>query len=210
MLADTYEEFQDRYIQAYSAPNLRQLLRTCPTYMTLDDHEIEDNWTQDRLTEPGKHRLFNLAIGAYMSYQWSHGPRTWGRLLYYQFECAGYPFFVLDTRTQRYRDDEEGIRDNHLLGRPTIDPAHPSQLTRLLDWLRDQQQTRGNAPKFIVSASVFVPNPIDERIDPELLPEQLRAAGDPRADILLFEANRRRREKSDAWPALSGDAAGHS
>jgi alkaline phosphatase D len=137
MLADTYEEFQERYIQAYSAPNLRQLLRSCPTYMTLDDHEIEDNWTQDRLTEPGKHRLFNLAIGAYMSYQWSHGPRTWGRLLYYQFECAGYPFFVLDTRTQRYKDDEEGIRDNHLLGRPTIDPAHPSQLTRLLDWLSD-------------------------------------------------------------------------
>jgi alkaline phosphatase D len=46
-----------------------------------------------------------------------------------------------------------------------------------------------------------VPNPIDERIDPERLPEQLRAAGDPRADILLFEANRRRREKSDAWSA---------
>jgi alkaline phosphatase D len=200
MLADTYEEFQERYIQAFGSPNLRQLLRTCPTYMTLDDHEIEDNWTQDRLTEAGKHRLFNLAIGAYMSYQWNHGPRTWGRLLYYQFACAGYPFFVLDTRTQRFRDDDEGIRDNHLLGRPTIDPAHPSQLTRLLEWLSEQRQAGHDVPKFIVSASVFAPNPIDERIDPDLLPEDMQGAGDPRA-TLLFEANRRRREKSDAWPA---------
>jgi alkaline phosphatase D len=69
--------------------------------MILDDHEIEDNWTQDRISDAGKHKLFNWAIGAYQSYQWSHGPRTWGRLLYYTFECAGYPVFVVDTRTQR-------------------------------------------------------------------------------------------------------------
>jgi alkaline phosphatase D len=201
MRADTYEEFQTRYMEAFSAPNLRRLLRMCPTYMILDDHEIEDNWTQDRLTESGTHQVFNLAIGAYMSYQWSHGPRTWGRLLYYQFECGGYPFFALDTRTQRFKDDEEGLRDNHLLGRPTIDPAHPGQLKRLLDWLSGQQNERGNVPKFIVSASVLAPNPIDERIDPDFLPEELKGVRDRTADILLYEANRRRREKSDAWPA---------
>ena len=120
---------------------------------------------------------------------------------YYQFECGGYPFFALDTRTQRFKDDEGGLRDNHLLGRPTIDPAHPGQLKRLLDWLSGQQNERGNVPKFIVSASVFAPNPIDERIDPDFLPEELKGARDSTADVLLFEANRRRREKSDAWPA---------
>lgn len=81
-LADTYEEFQERYKTAFGSPNMRRLLRAAPTYMTLDDHEIEDNWTQDRLGEEGKHRLFNIAIGAYMSYRWSHGPRSDGRLLY--------------------------------------------------------------------------------------------------------------------------------
>jgi alkaline phosphatase D len=82
-----------------------------------------------------------------------------------------------------------------------MDPAHPGQLKRLLDWLSGQQQERGNVPKFIVSASVFAPNPIDERIDPDFLSEELQGVGDRTADILLFEANRRRREKSDAWPA---------
>jgi alkaline phosphatase D len=115
----------------------------------------EWNWTHDRLTEAGKHRLFNLAIGAYMSCQWSRGPRMWGRLLYYQLACARYAFFILDTRTRRFTDNEEDIRDSHLLGRPTTDPAHPSQLSRLLDRLSEQQQTRDDASTFMVSASVL-------------------------------------------------------
>jgi alkaline phosphatase D len=120
--ADTFDEFQERYVTAFGAPNLRQLMRTATTYMILDDHEIEDNWTQDRINDAGKHQLFNLAIGAYQSYQWSHGPHgppNSERLLYYTFECAGYPVFVLDTRTQRYKDDLPGLHDNHMVGRPT-------------------------------------------------------------------------------------------
>src|SRR5690606_25851067 len=73
--ADTYMEFRDRYRGAFSSPNMRQLLSNLPVYMTLDDHEIEDNWTQDRIRSSEKRELFNMAIGFYMSYQWSHGPR---------------------------------------------------------------------------------------------------------------------------------------
>jgi alkaline phosphatase D len=180
-LADTYAEFQERYLTAFGSRNMRKLLRTLPTYMTLDDHEIEDNWHQDRLKDSSKSRLFNLAIGAYMSYQWSHGPRTWGQHLYYTFECAGYPFFVLDVRTQRFKGGL-GLDDNHLLGRPTIDPNHPSQLDRLLDWLSEQQAKRGNAPKFIVSAGVFVPNDMTERWHSSV----------PKSKL----------EDSDSWPAF--------
>ena len=200
-LADTYEEFQERYKTAFGSPNMRRLLRAAPTYMTLDDHEIEDNWTQDRLGEEGKHRLFNIAIGAYMSYQWSHGPRSYGRLLYYRFDCAGYPFFVLDTRTHRFTQDsdrvddpeEVGLRNNHLLGRPTIDPNpnQPGQLKRLLDWLRDEQLARGDAPKFIASSSVFAPNDMSERINRK----------PPIDEQALFGVNLRGREDSDSWPA---------
>ena len=189
-LADTYEEFQERYQTAFGSRNMRTLLRTAPSYMILDDHEIEDNWSQDRLRDNAKHRLFNLAIGAYMSYQWSHGPRTWGRLLYYTFECAGYPFFVLDTRTQRFKDDRAGLDDNHMLGRPPIDKASPGQLGCLLAWLSAQQKTRKNAPKFIATSSVFAPNDMGERIHDD---------DKPNADIMT--ANLERREKSDSWPA---------
>lgn len=159
--ADTYEEFQDRYLEAFGSPNMRSLMRSAPHYMILDDHEIEDNWTQDRIHTADKRALFHLAIGAYMSYQWSHGPRTHGRRLYYRFDCGGSPFFVLDTRTERYRDDVlESLEDNHLLGRDSFDPSYSSQLAVLCKWLVEQQQSVGNRPKFIVTSSVFVPNDI--------------------------------------------------
>ena len=39
--------------------------------MILDDHEIEDNWSQDRIRRDAKYQLFTIAIDAYLSYQWS-------------------------------------------------------------------------------------------------------------------------------------------
>ncbi|WP_168014662.1 alkaline phosphatase D family protein [Halomonas salinarum] len=187
--ADTFDEMQSRYHEAFGAPNMRRLLSQSPVYMILDDHEIEDNWSQDRLRD--NLHLFNIAIGAYMSYQWSHGPRSFGRRLYYRFECAGYPFFVVDTRTQRYRQ-RSGLDDNHLLGRPTIDSAHPGQLDRLRDWLSEQQREHGNVPKFLVVSSVFAPSPIDERLGDEFHDAPERQ---------IFEANLEQRERSDSWPA---------
>ena len=201
-LADTYKEFQERYRTAFGSKNMRELLRQIPSYMTLDDHEIEDNWTQDRIKKRGKRVLFNLAIDAYMSYQWSHGPRSCNNsyfpsdkinlsemdeclhnpqtaLLYYDFLCAGYPFFVLDTRTQRYQDDASGLQDNHLLGRPSQHPTEPGQLDRLCHWLRYQQEKRGNTPKFIVSSSVFVPNTVKST-----------------------RKGHKNQEASDSWPAF--------
>jgi alkaline phosphatase D len=194
--ADTYEEFQERYVSAFSSFNLRKLMRSSTTYMILDDHEIEDNWSQDRVR--GSHQLFNFAISSYMSYQWSHSPRTWGRLLFYTFECAGYPTFVLDTRTQRYKDDQVGLRDNHLLGRPSLDPDnHPGQLLRLCNWLSEQQKNVGDAPKFIVSGSVFAPNPMDERVDAVSGDATVTTPGDE-----IYLANAKRRDGSDSWPAF--------
>jgi alkaline phosphatase D len=180
-LADTHAEFTDRYQGAFGSPNMRKLLSSGPTYMILDDHEIEDNWSQSRIRSPNKKLLFNLAIGTYLSYQWSHSPRNYGLRLYYDFEAAGYPFFVLDTRTQRYIDDvPDSLADNHLLGRPSLDPGEPGQLDIVCSWLIEQQRRRGNAPKFIITASVFVPNPVS-------------SAGNATVAAI---------EDSDAWPAF--------
>jgi alkaline phosphatase D len=194
--ADTFAEFQERYHTAFGSRHMRELLRNIPTYMILDDHEIEDNWTADRIGEgSGKRDLFNIAINAYMSYQWCHGPRTYSfstftgqpkgnRLnrLYYTTECGGYPFFVLDTRTlRRMQDNPDSLDDNHLLGRPSLDPINePGQLERVLQWLTQMHEERRNIPKFIISPSVFVPNPIDART-----PMSMQS-----------------QEKSDSWPAF--------
>ena len=190
--ADTFEEFQERYHSAFGSRNMRWHLRTKPTYMILDDHEIEDNWTQDRIEckNPDSRKLFNFAVGAYMSYQWSHGPRNFQQRLYYTFDCNGYPFFVLDTRTQRFVDDVSGsLADNHLLGRPMIANEEPSQLARLLRWLVQQQIDRGNVPKFIGSSSVFAPNPMKAR----------EGRGDKDTP---HNTKVKWKESSDSWPAF--------
>lgn len=176
--ADTFEEFQERYHSAFSSRNMRKLLRSVPNYMILDDHEIEDNWTQDRFDNGSKRQLFVLAMNAYMSYQWCHGPRTFGTHLYYTFDCGGYPYFVLDTRTQRYMNTESMLDENHMLGRPALGDEK-NQLASLLEWLVNQQKSRGNIPKFIVTSSVFAPNPIDAR----------------------ESSSKSSKEKSDSWPA---------
>ena len=179
--ADTYDEFRDRYLTAFGSRHIRSLMRQMPTYMILDDHEIEDNWTQDRLRRNASHLLFTIAIDAYLSYQWSHGPRNFGKRLYYSFDFGDYPFFVLDTRTQRYLEGEDGnLTDNHMLGRPTLPGSPPGQLQRLLDWLKLQQEQRGNVPKFIVTSSVFIPCSMSARLD--------------RSDL--------DKEKGDSWPGF--------
>ncbi len=186
-LADTFEEFQERYLSAYGSPRMRALLRQLPTYMILDDHEIEDNWTQDRIKYAESRGVFNLAITAYMSYQWLHGPRSYGRRLYYDFAWRKYPFFVLDTRTQRYMDGiSDELSDNCLLGRPSLAEEEPNQLGYLLHWLRTQQDERENVPKFIVTSSVFAPNPMDAR--------------EGREGTELQKV--RWKEASDSWPAF--------
>jgi len=185
-LADTYEEFQERYLTAFGSGNMRKLLRSQPTYMILDDHEIEDNWKQDRMRDSSKARVFNLAIGAYMSYQWSHSPRNFDRRLFYSFDFGSFPFFVLDTRTQRYMDDvPNNLDDNHMLGKKALhDDDEPGQIDRLLKWLSAAQALRGNIPKFIVTSSVFAPNPMDAR------------------EGIGGDVGRRQKEASDSWPAF--------
>lgn len=161
VVANSEAEFSERYLSAFGAPNTRKLLQNVPTYMILDDHEIEDNWVQGRLHQASKRHLFNLAIQAYRSYQWYHGPRNFGDYLYYSFVCAGFSFFVLDERTQRIRDDNDcDLSDNYLLGRPDKGSGYKGQIDYLIDWLIEQQKNNGDRPKFIVSASVFVPNDV--------------------------------------------------
>ena len=159
-----YEAYRQRYTDAYRSPNFRRLTRSIPTYMTIGGREIGHNWSRERMAREGGYHRLAVAIDAYHNYQWSLGPRSWGKALYHYFELNGYPVFSLDTRTQRtYGGDPADLRTNHLLGAPAHDAAVAGQLERLCDWLQVMQDQRGNAPKFIVSPGPFMPNPMSAR-----------------------------------------------
>ena len=93
-----------------------------------------------------------------------------------------------------------GLADNHLLGMPTIDLAHRSQLDEFLAWLADQQRLFGNAPKFVVSSSVFCPNDMSEKAR--------RRPRDGTGRSVYRQRQSPRRQRSVA--GFSQYAAGHS
>lgn len=143
-----YASITLKYRTAFSQPHIRDLMAGTPTYMILDDHEIEDNWPSNK--GRNDHALYDNAIRAYEIYQSSHGPAH--NLLpsghinrkinhyWYSFADGDTDWFVLDCRTQRSHTD-------------MIDHE---QEAALLSWL-----ARSTAKvKFIVSSVLIFPDQI--------------------------------------------------
>ena len=151
----TITQFYQRYRDAFSQKYLRELMSHTPTYMTLDDHEIEDNWPCEANEQDWK-TLFPNAIHAYQTYQLSHSPtipvrgrRLVGTLnqLWYKYTDGCCDVFVTDSRTERYfhPDGQSGI-----LG--------PEQIRALKRWLKDGS----GRVKIIVTSVPFVPDSASE------------------------------------------------
>ena len=103
------EKFYARYREVFTQPYIRQLMSLVPTYMTLDDHEIENDWPKW-----ADHRdlqvKFPAAMHAYNTYQLSHSPlvtllgdrlEAMPRHNWYHYQDGCMKVFVLDTRTER-------------------------------------------------------------------------------------------------------------
>jgi choline dehydrogenase-like flavoprotein len=142
------ERFHESYHEAWSAPNARAVLRQLPTYMMMDDHEVDDDWTRPQVDN--QTRLWG--VRAFRGYQWLHSPRnaplrTDGcERYFYWFDAAGFPFFVCDTRSTR-------APGAHIMERV--------QLAELKDWLTRNGKLRRH--KFVVSPSLVVPFRKDAR-----------------------------------------------
>jgi len=150
-----------RHGKAFGSAGFMKVTSSLPTYMVMDDHEIGDNWTRDLLTRvPGyvppandttPADLLHTARAAFSAYQWASGPRNGnGPGFNYQFEEGGLPFYVLDTRSARWRFPEL-----HLPGFAGPQICDPAQLQDLKRWL--QADAGSNRPKFVVSGSVLAP-----------------------------------------------------
>jgi phosphodiesterase/alkaline phosphatase D-like protein len=135
------ERFYDSYREVWTAPNAREVLRRIPTYMMLDDHEVDDNWhPNDEIRDQAAH---DWGLTAFREYQLAHSPRgdePEAAPYHYHFEAGGFGFFVCDTRTAR-------------MGRSSI--LGEQQFKDLEKWLHDRRSS--DRPKFIVSPSVVLP-----------------------------------------------------
>ena len=139
-----------KYLTAFSQPYIRNLMSGTPTYMILDDHEIEDNWPANRGS--GDQVLYNNAMTAYEIYQCSHGPAhdllPNGRInrdlsrYWYWFADGDIDWFVMDCRTER------------ILSGPSKNMIGTQQEYALLKWLINSTAR----VKFIVSSVLFMPD----------------------------------------------------
>jgi alkaline phosphatase D len=107
--AEKLEHYNLRYRVAFSQPFIRELMARVPTFMILDDHEIEDNWPSQATPQDvlGK---YVYALNAYYSYQTQQSPllavdnnqlQGTPTKFWYSYRDACADFFVMDTRTER-------------------------------------------------------------------------------------------------------------
>lgn len=143
-----------KYRTAFSQPHIARLMSRVPTYMILDDHEIEDNWPANRNSDDDN--LYKNAMQAYGIYQASHSPAherlsdgTLSQSLekyWYLFAHGDIEWFVTDSRTRRNLSAQD---------RRMLDEA---QEHALLSWLIASTAR----VKFVVTSVLFYP---DRKID---------------------------------------------
>ncbi len=108
-----FDGYVRRYNQFWSFQPLRQALARRPTYMTLDDHEVTDDWGVD--DEIPDERIDD-AVDVFRAYQLAYSPSGRDGQVHYHFRRGPVAFFSLDSRTCRGKDDEFPI-----LGRRQVD-----------------------------------------------------------------------------------------
>src|SRR5262249_44741559 len=130
------DQYLERYRIVFGQPHFRNLTCRFPTYMILDDHEIEDNWPSNADDEDWVTR-YPAAIHAYQIYQVSHGPvlqldhdnRLTGtpEVFWYTFQDGCCDWFVMDCRNERIWSTDATKRR----------AITPKQMEALLKWLGD-------------------------------------------------------------------------
>lgn len=144
------EKFVERYYRAFSSPNYRTLARQLPIHMTIDDHEIQDNFSRDMIEgDPGMQDLAASGLEAALAFQGrDRVTEADRRKLWYPMCRSDFRFFLLDTRSARLRGKVAG----------TSIMMEPAQWDALEAWLADLDRER---PKFIVSGSVMLPRSLE-------------------------------------------------
>jgi len=150
---DAIDEYMKRYRTVFGQSNVRELMSRVPTYMILDDHEIEDNWPS-KATEKDWLTLYPSAIHAYQIYQCSHSPlfpldqddRLTGTLdrFWYSFQDGCCDCFVMDSRTERRWSEKP--KQRQMISR--------RQMDALLKWLNDGS----GRVKLVVTSVPFFPD----------------------------------------------------
>ncbi|CAB9522626.1 PhoD-like phosphatase [Seminavis robusta] len=137
-VATDLESFRARYKYNLEDEALGDFLRNTVVFNTWDDHEIFDDFGQDRLKSQGKEDLYQHGERVFHEYWPFEGPPEEPKRIYRKAKFGIHAeLFVLDTRSYRalHEEHDPGVTPTmkHILG--------PEQKQWLLDALRDSTTT---------------------------------------------------------------------
>ena len=140
----------DRYRLPYEAwlreQNVRSALRRIPSFMLLDDHEIDDNWEPIAdPDDPSNADKKTDGFAAYKKYQRGMDGGCGAFDFLQTFDFDGFHFFLLDTRSKRKHRKADGS----LAGAELFDLV---TMGKLKQWL-----LKSPAPKFVISPAMLLP-----------------------------------------------------
>lgn len=149
-----HERFRLRYVEAFGGPtahigqNAHFIMSHLPTYFSVDDHEIRNDWSRN--SRPGA-KLRDLereeeALDAAYDFLVHEPQDQEKRRFWYSFVSAGFSFFVFDTRSERDRHIDRA-RVDALIGRQQQDGFR--------GWLEERRAESG--PVFFSTGSSLVP-----------------------------------------------------
>ncbi|SDH73333.1 alkaline phosphatase D family protein [Variovorax sp. OV700] len=142
------------YALTFRLEALRQVMASLPTYPLLDDHEVMDDW------EPGPDPYGTPAVRAALDGYFAQqhklvrgiGPHRDRRPFDYRIAPAGFPFYMLDTRSTRQR---RALRtDTHATRLDLAAIRAEAGMGDLKKWL---EAAPAELPKFIVSPVALFP-----------------------------------------------------
>ena len=153
---DPFTRYVRRYRQLWAHRPMRNVLRSKPTYMILDDHDVRDDFGSG----PGHHAP--AALRAYRRFQHIHNPGAGGESpFHYAFRWGPASFFVMDGRTQR----GEGTP---VFGR--------RQLDDLRRWARDDATLSADVIVFVAPIPLaLLPTEVIRKIARQLSEDAARA-----------------------------------
>jgi cholesterol oxidase len=142
------DRYTTPYVRWLRMRPVRDVFRHLPSVMTLDDHEVDNDWEPIAPGAPMEmvHEAFRTAgVAAYRRYQRPTEPA--GTPLWQTAELKGARLFLMDTRTERTRRTATTLE---LTSASLVDQP---QWDALIQWL----QKYADDPKFVVSPPMLFP-----------------------------------------------------
>jgi phosphodiesterase/alkaline phosphatase D-like protein len=204
--ASPIEKYYDRHIKAFTAPRMAKLLASMPVYMTPDDHEWTNNFPHaspllkeawpdsspdSAFTNREQEQSFKIAARSIDAFQRLQSPAIYHS--HYTFDASPARFFVMDTRYERKRDEDQ--QQLNIVGKRT--------LRAFRRWLKKGEASRLNV---LSTGSVLFPGLINAAT-----PEKLDTWQSFPQQRMLITALLKRYSKS-GFLLLSGDyhVSGHA